>query len=262
MSRHILLSNDDGIQAHGLKLLAWILQDLPDTRVTIVAPADQQSASSHSLTLRDPLRITQHAVNAYAVSGTPTDSVLVAVEHILKDDKPDFVFSGVNHGSNMGEDVTYSGTVAAAMEGTLLGIPSYAISTTAHNPQHWDGTEAFLRSYLEKLMSMPPVANCLINVNIPDLPPEELKGVRAAPLGSRRYHDVITAKTDPRGNPYVWISGGGPDWENIPDSDAVLNQAGYVVLTPLNVDYTHHAMLERLSTLNIDGLMSTGESKS
>jgi len=253
MIRHILLSNDDGIDAHGLKLLAQVLSERDDMRITVVAPADQQSASSHSLTLRAPLRVVDYGDARYAVTGTPTDSVLVACEHILKDDPPDAVISGVNHGSNMGQDVTYSGTVAAALEGAIFGLPSYALSCTAHHPAHWDGVEAFLRGHMDDLLAQELAPNSLLNINIPDLPADKIRGVRVAPLGSREYHDVITEQLDPRGKPYLWIGGNGPTWDSCPGTDATLLHEGYVVVTPLRVDLTHEHMLANLKGLDHEG---------
>lgn len=253
MTRHILLSNDDGLDAFGLNLLARVLADRDDVRVSVVAPADQQSATSHSLTLRDPLRIIEAGEGRWAVTGTPTDSVLVACEHILCDDPPDAIISGVNHGSNMAQDVTYSGTVAAALEGAIYGVPSYAVSCTSHRPEHWDGVEAFLRGHLSDLLEQPLPYGCLLNINIPDLPPDQIKGVRVGPLGSRKYHDVITEQLDPRGHPYIWIGGNGPTWETTPGTDAALNHAGYVAITPLRVDLTHEAVLPTLGALNHEG---------
>ncbi len=253
MTRHILLSNDDGLDAFGLNLLARVLDERDDIRVTVVAPADQQSATSHSLTLRDPLRIIDYGDNRYAVTGTPTDSVLVACEHILKNDPPDAVISGVNHGANMAQDVTYSGTVAAALEGAIFGVPSYAISCTSHRPEHWDGVEAFLRGHIDDLLDQDIPRGCLINVNIPDLPAGKIRGVRVGPLGSRKYHDVITEQLDPRGNPYIWIGGNGPTWDSTPGTDATLNHEGYVAITPLRVDLTHESVLTEIEGLNHEG---------
>ncbi len=252
--KHVLLSNDDGIDAHGLNLVADVLAERDDLRVTIVAPTEQQSASSHSLTLRVPLRIVEYGPGRYGVTGTPTDCVLVATQHLLKDDPPDLVISGVNHGANMGEDVTYSGTVAAALEGCILGLPSYALSCTSWHPDTWDGVEAFLRHHLDDLLAVPLERHSLLNVNIPDLPADEIKGIRATPLGSRRYEDVITEQTDPRGRPYLWIGGSGPTWDVIPGTDATLNHDGWIVVTPLRVDMTHVDMLERTRALDRDGL--------
>ncbi len=251
--RHVLLSNDDGIDAHGLNLVADVLAERNDLRVTIVAPTEQQSASSHSLTLRIPLRVVEYGPGRYGVTGTPTDCVLVAMEYILKNDPPDLVISGVNHGSNMGEDVTYSGTVAAALEGAILGLPSYALSCASWHPRHWGAVESYLRHHLDDLLDVPLEKHSLLNVNIPDLPPEEIKGIRAAPLGSRRYKDAITEQIDPRGRPYLWIGGTGPTWDDIPGTDATLCQQGYVVVTPLRVDLTYRRLMERTRSLDCDG---------
>jgi len=253
MGRHILVTNDDGIAARGIDLLAGVLASLPDTRVTVVAPAAQQSASSHALTLRDPLRFEEVSPGRHVVTGTPTDAVLVGVEHLLRDDPPDLVLSGVNHGSNMGEDVTYSGTVAAALEGAILGLPSIALSCTSHHPRHWDdGVAPVLRNWLPDLLAVRFPRPTVLNVNIPDVPWAEIRGLRAAPLGSRRYHDVITEQRDPRGRPFLWIAGDGPDWEDLPGSDAILTRAGFVVATPLRVDLTDRDLLPRLAHLNRD----------
>ncbi len=252
-SRHILVTNDDGISARGIELLATILSEMDGIRVTVVAPAHQQSATSHALTLRDPLRYSKVAEGRYAVTGTPTDAVLVGVEHLLRDDPPDLVLSGVNHGSNMGEDVTYSGTVAAALEGAILGLPSIALSCTSHHPVHWeDGVAEVLRHWLPDLMEVRFPRPAVLNVNIPDLPWSGIRGLRVAPLGSRRYHDVITEQQDPRGRPVLWIAGDGPDWEEIPGSDAILCRQGYVVVTPLRVDLTDRDVLPELAGLDRD----------
>ncbi len=256
--KHILLSNDDGVDAHGLRLLARVLGENPAYRVTIVAPADQQSASSHSLTLQRPLRVLEHGDGVYAVTGTPTDCVLIAVEHILKDDPPELVISGVNHGANMGEDVTYSGTVAAAMEGAILGLPSFAVSCTSHHPQEWGGVEAFLRHELPRLLDVPLDRQALLNINIPPIAADQIRGLRVVPLGSRVYQDVITQQIDPHGNPYLWIGGNGPVWDGHPDTDGTLLAQGYVVLTPLKIDMTHRGMLEPLRALGREGRPGAG----
>ena len=258
--KHVLLSNDDGIDAHGINLVADILAERDDLRVTIVAPTEQQSASSHSLTLRVPLRVVEYGPDRYGVTGTPTDCVLVAMEYLLKDDRPDLVISGVNHGANMGEDVTYSGTVAAALEGAILGLPSYALSCSSWHPKDWGATEAFLRHHLDDLLGVPLERHSLLNVNIPDIPADQVKGIRATPLGSRRYTDAITEQVDPRGRPYLWIGGSGPTWDEIPGTDATLNLDGYVVVTPLRVDLTHHDLMERSRALDTDGPLGSGAS--
>jgi len=252
--RHILLSNDDGIDAPGLHALEETLRALPGFRVTVVAPSDQHSASSHSLTLTSPLRILERGEDRYAVTGTPTDSVLVALEKILRDDMPDVVLSGINHGPNMGEDVLYSGTVAAAMEGTMFGVPSYALSTAGWHPQDFSGPCAFLRHNLETLLAVPLRKGSLLNINIPDGPPEDIKGIRVTRLGSRVYQNVITDQVDPHGRPYFWIGGKGPTWEQENGTDYSAVQAGYVSVTPLMVDLTHYGMHQEMKRLERDGL--------
>jgi 5'-nucleotidase len=250
---HILVTNDDGIHARGLQVLEQSLRETGLYRLTVVAPSDQQSASSHSLTLTTPVRVLDVGEGRYAVTGTPTDCVLVAVEHILRDDRPDFVVSGINHGPNMGEDVTYSGTVAAAMEGAILGIPSLALSLAAWHPRDWSGAAAFVRERLPAILARPLGPGALLNINFPERPAAEWLGVRVARLGSRVYHDVITQQVDPRGRPFLWISGQGPTWVADPRTDFALSQQGYVVVTPLKIDLTHHELLPRLAGLEFDG---------
>ncbi len=250
---HLLLTNDDGIQAHGLEVLEQSLRALAAYRITVVAPSEQQSASSHSLTLTNPLRVLDCGVDRYAVTGTPTDCVLVALEHLLRDDRPDCVISGINHGPNMGEDVTYSGTVAAAMEGAILGIPSVALSLAAWHPHDWSGAAAFVRQRLPAILASGLDPRTLLNVNIPELPPHAIRGLRVARLGSRVYHDVVTQQVDPRGRPFLWIGGGGPTWVDAQDTDYALNCQGYVVMTPLRIDLTHDEQLASLAALESDG---------
>ncbi len=225
---------------------------MPGFRVTVVAPHDQQSASSHSLTLTSPLRIIDHGPGRYAVTGTPTDSVLVAMEKILSDDMPDLVLSGINHGPNMGEDVIYSGTVAAAMEGTMFGIPSYAISLAAWHPTDFSGAADFLRCNLQDILAFPLRKGTLLNINIPDGPPDDIQGIRVTRLGSRVYSNVITDQVDPHGQPYLWIGGQGPTWAREDGSDHSAVEEGYVSLTPLMVDLTHYGLLKEMKHLEKD----------
>jgi len=251
--KHILVTNDDGISAHGIKVLEESLAGTGDYRITVVAPSDQQSASSHSLTLTVPLRVIEMGEDHFAVTGTPTDTVLVAVEKILKNDPPDFILSGINHGPNMGEDVTYSGTVAAAMEGAILGIPSYAFSLAKWHPTDFSGAAAVVERWLPDILRFPLEKGSLLNINIPEGPPESVQGLRVVRLGSRVYHDVITDQIDPRGRPYLWIGGHGPTWNNDPGTDYNAVQAGYVALTPLNIDLTHEKLLRTMRELERHG---------
>ena len=221
-------------------------------RVTVIAPSDQQSASSHSLTLTSPLRILDRGPGRYAVTGTPTDTVLVAMEKILRSDPPDIVLSGINHGPNMGEDVIYSGTVAAAMEGTMFGLPSYAFSLAAWHPTDFSGAAEFLRSMLPEILAFPLTKGSLLNINIPDGPPSAIRGIRVTRLGSRVYQNVITDQVDPHGRPYLWIGGQGPTWEREQGTDYSSVEQGYVSLTPLLVDLTHHGLHQEMKVLERD----------
>ncbi len=250
--RHVLISNDDGIEAHGLHVLEEAMKRIPGFRVTVVAPSDQQSASSHALTLTAPLRILDAGENRYAVTGTPTDSVLVAMEKILKNDPPDIVLSGINHGPNMGEDVIYSGTVAAAMEGTMFGLPSYAFSLAKWHPTDFSGAAEFLVENLVKILEFPLRKGSLMNINLPDGPQENLKGIRVTRLGSRVYQNVITDQVDPHGKPYFWIGGSGPLWQRDQGTDYCACEEGFVSLTPLMVDLTHYGLQKEMKCLEKD----------
>ncbi len=251
--KHVLISNDDGIDAHGLAVLEEVIRSMPGFRVSVIAPSDQQSASSHSLTLTSPLRILDRGPGRYAVTGTPTDTVLVAIEKILRSDPPDIVLSGINHGPNMGEDVIYSGTVAAAMEGTMFGLPSYAFSLAAWHPTDFSGAAEFLRRMLPEILAFPLTKGSLLNINIPDGPPSAIKGIRVTRLGSRVYQNVITDQVDPHGRPYLWIGGQGPTWEREQGTDYSSVEQGYVSLTPLLVDLTHHGLHQQMKVLERDG---------
>jgi len=237
---HLLLSNDDGIDAEGLQTLrATLLETQPDWRVTTVAPDREQSATSHSLTLSDPLRIVERGGDQYAVSGTPTDCVLVALKGLLKEDPPQIVLSGINHGPNMGEDVHYSGTVAAAFEGRVLGIPSIALSLASKaRPREFGAARHFIREVLPGWIEGLLGQGVLLNVNLPAIPAEEVRGLRVCPLGSRQYEELIVEKTDPRGRKYYWIGGDSCTYEEREDSDFVLSAQGWITVTPLQLDIT------------------------
>ena len=252
--RHVLISNDDGIDAPGLRVLEETVASMPGFRVTVVAPHDQQSASSHALTLTSPLRILPAGENRHAVTGTPTDSVLVAMEKILADDPPDIVLSGINHGPNMGEDVIYSGTVAAAMEGTMFGIPSYALSLAKWHPTDFTGAAEYLRLNLDRILDFPLRKGTLMNINLPGGHLEEFKGTRVTKLGTRVYQNVITDQVDPHGKPYFWIGGQGPTWASNEGTDYTATVEGYVSLTPLMVDLTHYGLQQEMKSLERDGV--------
>lgn len=246
----ILLTNDDGIHAEGLASLERVARTLSDD-VWVVAPASEQSAVAHSLTVRRPLRIIEHGPRRFAVDGTPTDSVMLGVRRILKNKKPDLLLSGVNRGSNMGDDVTYSGTVAAAMEGTILGVPSIALSQqmTSDQPIRWKTAEHWAAGIIRKVTAAGWPDNVLINVNFPDCDVDQVTGITVGRQGKRRFSDELTERVDPRGQFYYWI--GGQREEDPGDPGTDLNAiAGYkVAVTPLCVDFTSHETLDRLASV-------------
>jgi 5'-nucleotidase len=242
----ILCTNDDGIHAPGLDILVEVARQLGD--VTVVSPDRQQSATSHSLTVHRPLRVTRIDESSHVIDGTPTDCVLIAVNSLMQI-PPDFVFSGVNHGPNMGEDVLYSGTVAAAMEGTILGIPSVAVSFDSRAEDRLAGYGPALTGILGSLVGRPDFPDeTFFNINLPDIPADELKGVRITTLGRRAYSDSLTRREDPSGREYFWIGGGVSSWTGREDSDFRAVRAGYASLTPLHLDLTNHSLINEVRT--------------
>ena len=241
----ILLSNDDGILATGLGVLERVLEPLGELHV--VAPDREQSATSHSLTLHHPLRPVKLRERRWQVDGTPTDCVLLACNALLPE-RPDFVVSGINHGPNMGEDVLYSGTVAAAMEGLALGIPSIAVSFAGRvlqSDELLDGQEDVLRSLLQHLMSLPAFPrDTLLNVNLPAVPASSVRGVKLTRLGRRVFSDSIAHMKDPWGRDIMWIGGGSVEWSGAEDSDFRAVHDGYISVTPLHLDLTHRDVLD------------------
>jgi len=236
----ILVTNDDGIGADGIRALAKAMETLGN--VTIMAPDREQSATSHALTLHRPLRIRKISERELSVDGTPTDAVLLGVHGFLKE-RPALVVSGINHGPNMGNDVLYSGTVAAASEGTFLGIPSVAISLATWGPADFGPPARVAKALVAQLLRRGLPAKTCLNVNIPSIPFEEMKGVRVTRLGKRVYRDVIVEKTDPRGKLYYWIGGEEPTWENDDSSDFTAVERGYVSVTPLTFELTDYKEL-------------------
>jgi len=242
----ILVTNDDGILAHGIECLVDAAEPLGE--VHVVAPDREQSATSHSLTLHHPLRPVRAGDRRWQVDGTPTDCVMLAVEALLPD-RPDFVFSGINHGQNMGEDVLYSGTVAAAMEGLALGIPSIAVSFAGGDLRadltYLRQQVPVLTRLLRHLTSLPAFpANTLLNVNLPPLPADGVKGARLTRLGSRVYSGSLRPMRDPWNRDIFWIGGGSITWSGEEDSDFRAIQDGYISITPLHLDLTNYSMLQ------------------
>ena len=244
----ILVTNDDGIHAAGLLALADAVRPLGE--VTIIAPDREQSATSHSLTLHRPLRINRIRDGYLAVDGTPTDCVLLGVHGFLKRN-PGLVISGINHGPNMGEDVSYSGTVSAALEGTFLGIPSIAVSLTEWTPRDFEPAKRIVHRLVRSLMDRGLPPRLCLNINIPALPAADIRGVRVTRLGRRVYHDVVVEKRDPRGKLYYWIGGEDVTWEEDETSDWSAVRAGYVSLTPLTLELTDYRSMVELDALGL-----------
>jgi 5'-nucleotidase len=244
----ILISNDDGIHARGLEVLERIARTLSDD-VWVVAPSVERSGAGHSLTIHEPLRPRQISEKRFAISGTPTDCVMVAINHLMKDNPPDLVLSGINHGPNLGEDVHYSGTVAAAMEGVLLGVPSIALSSMLHKPgvMLWETAERFAPEIIRKACSVGWGRNVLINVNFPGVKTEDVKGVTLATQGKHKLGDDMVLREDPRGLPYLWISTKRLSDSTLDGTDLKAIEDGYIAVTPLSVDLTHGPSMQSLS---------------
>lgn len=244
----ILITNDDGIHAPGLKVMEDIARQISDD-IVVVAPEFDQSGVAHSLSLNDPLRLREISPQHFAVKGTPTDCVIMAVYKILENQKPDLVLSGVNRGHNVAEDVTYSGTVAGAMEGTILGIPSIALSQSympgGHNDVPWEGAQTFAPDLLRKILKAGIPAHTLININFPRCSAAEVQGVSVCSQGKRDTLLRIEERADGRRNPYYWIGfqrlqgtpGAGTDLEAL--------AANRISVTPLRIDLTDTASMDR-----------------
>jgi 5'-nucleotidase len=243
MGLNILLSNDDGFEARGLRKLRDVLIR-ENHNVFIVAPDKNQSATSHSLTLTVPLRIKQVEKNEWMTTGTPTDCVLAATHGLVKQ-KMDLVILGINHGPNMGEDVLYSGTVAAAMEGVMMGIPSIAVSLSAFSNLDFNIADSVIPKLVSVAMEI-KYKRMLLNVNIPNVDLNNLKGYKFTRLGSRVYTDILITKTDPRGKKYYWIGGEHPSFKIKKGTDFQAIEKNYVSITPISVDITDYKNLEML----------------
>ena len=241
----ILVTNDDGYLAGGIQTLARAAAGLGD--VTVVAPDREQSATSHSLTLHYPLRVRATAEGVQVVDGTPTDCVMLAIGELL-DDRPDVVLSGINHGPNLGDDVLYSGTVAAAMEATILGIPAIALSYAGKDHDRLGDWADVLVRLLEQLVQRTDFpAETLLNVNLPAVEPDDVAGVRVTSLGRRAYVGSLTRAADPNGREYFWIGGGESKWWGGPDSDFRAIHENFISVTPLHLDLTNYKLMEGLS---------------
>ena len=236
----ILLTNDDGVASPALDQLRRVLS--PFGRVITIAPDRNQSASSQSLTLHRPLRIQELAEDRYSVDGTPTDCVLVAF-HGQLGDPPDLVVSGINHGPNMGEDVFYSGTVAAAIEGVLQGVPGIAASLVTRAATDFRLPADIVGKLVRQVLERGLTRRTLLNIHIPFLPEPEIRGVQLTRLGNRLYADTLVRKVDPRGKDYFWIGGEDPVWQPNPGTDFHSVHGGHVSVTPLRLELTDHEAL-------------------
>ena len=240
----ILVSNDDGYQSPGLLALVAALESIAE--VAVVAPDRDRSGASNSLTLDMPLRAIRTERGSIRVNGTPTDCVHLAITGLLERE-PDLVVAGINHGPNLGDDVIYSGTVAAATEGRFLGLPAIALSMDAFEPQHLDTAARVGVRLVERLQAEPLESNLILNVNVPDIPYDQLKGFAATRLGHRHKAEPVTASRDPRGRTVYWVGPAGPEQDAGPGTDFYAVRSGYVSITPLQVDLTRHQSLDSLA---------------
>jgi 5'-nucleotidase len=243
------VSNDDGVRSEGIQALAAAVASLGD--VYVVAPDREQSAAGHSLTLHRPLRVEEVAPRQFAVDGTPTDCVNLAIAGLLPA-RPDLVLSGINKGANLGDDITYSGTVSAAMEATLFGIPSLAVSLVARDRFDFGAAATFTAALARWVIERPPAPHTLFNVNVPDLPHERIDGFRITRQGKRRFGDALVEKRDPRGKKYYWIGGEELGFVDEPGTDFAAVHAGAISITPIHLDLTHYPSLASLEGLALD----------
>jgi 5'-nucleotidase len=241
MAGVILVTNDDGVHAPGLAALAAALEALGE--VHVIAPDREQSAVGHALTLHRPLRVEQLGERRFAVNGTPSDCVNLGILGLLPE-PPVLVVSGINHGSNLGDDVTYSGTVSAAMEGTLLGVASMAVSQAEPEPGGFEAAGEVARAVATRVLVEGLPRQTLLNVNVPSGKPQ---GIRLARLGHRVYSAKAIREVDPRGRPYYWIGAGAPEWAEDEGTDIAAVHAGWAAVTPLHLDLTHHGALRGMA---------------
>jgi 5'-nucleotidase len=234
----LLLSNDDGIESPGLRALAERLGRAAE--VVVVAPTEEQSAQSHSLTMTRPLRLLPRGSGWWAVNGTPADCVYVAVHHVMLGALPDLVVSGINNGSNLGSDVHYSGTVAAAREACLHGFQSIAVSLhrTESDVHHWETAAEVAARAVRELHHQPLPKGVFLNINVPNVPPPQLRGLKACRLGDRVYAPLVDQRLDPRGRPYLWIGGPHSHFGEDPDADGPAIEEGWATVTPLEAAIT------------------------
>jgi 5'-nucleotidase len=255
MSLRVLLTNDDGIFAEGLRALAGCFHQVAET--FIVAPDHEQSATGHAITMHRPLRAEQVKmpltpdVPAWYVNGTPADCVKLAVESLLPG-RPDLVVSGINRGSNLGTDVLYSGTVSAAIEAVILGIPAIAVSLTEHRENYYDHAAGFICRLAGVLWQRGINSDVLLNINVPACLPEEIRGVAVTRLGVRQYRNAFESRKDPRGRTYYWLAGELVDTEDGDDSDVSAVKSNKISVTPIHYDLTNYGLIGELQNWKIE----------
>ena len=246
--KNILVSNDDGIHSEGLITLAKALESVGD--VFIVAPDRERSAVSHSLTLHRPLRVKKISSKVFSVDGTPTDCINLSLNGLLPV-QPDMVVSGINYGANLGDDITYSGTVSAAMEGTLFGLPSFAISLACEDNAKFETASEFAVKVAGKIFKNGLPKDTLLNINVPDVAKKDIKGVKFTKQGKKTYSDAIVEKVDPRGKKYYWIGGSKIDIKHDDDTDLMAVSENYISITPLHLDLTNYSSFKELLRWNL-----------
>lgn len=240
----ILVSNDDGVMASGISILAKELLTIAD--IEVMAPDRNRSGASNSLTLSRPLRVRRLDNGYHSVEGTPTDCVHLALTGFL-DNGFDMVVSGINHGANLGDDILYSGTVAAAMEGRSLGLPAIAISMVGDNIHHYETGALIAKQLVMKLQTHSLPSQTILNVNVPDVPPNDIKGLQVTRLGTRHTAAPVVKELDPRGHPMYWIGPPGQEADAGPGTDFYAVNQGYVSVTPLHLDMTNYKLFDRVS---------------
>ncbi|MEN6413690.1 MAG: 5'/3'-nucleotidase SurE [Veillonellales bacterium] len=252
----ILLTNDDGIEAQGIRVLWKELASVTDVTVSVVAPDAEQSATSQAITVRQPIRVDPYSIeqfprfSAWRVNGTPTDCVKVALEALLEE-KPDIVVSGINHGPNLGTDVLYSGTVSAAIEGALHGIPSVAVSLNCFKDFNFSPAAQFMRTLIFMIMKQGLPPNTLLNVNVPAFAGKEIAGVAITKLGVRQYKNTFERREDPHGRIYYWMGGKLADSKNDDDSDVAAVGNNLISVTPVHFDLTNYNIMHLLQSWNL-----------
>lgn len=245
----ILVTNDDGVHSHGIAALQNAMSEVGD--VYVVAPDRERSAVGHALTLHRPLKAEEIRSRVFSVNGTPTDCVAIGIHKILPRN-PDLIASGINRGSNLGDDITYSGTVSAAMEGTLLGVSSFAISMAGDKPFLFESAVPFAQKIASYILGRPLQSDTFFNINVPNIPLEQIKGISLTRQGKRVYDNAIQELLSPGGEQYYWIGGGNPVWGEAEDNDIQAVMNNYVSVTPLHLDLTNYSLMQELRSAWLD----------